>query len=57
MDITTLSVEQLKALAYDQVKLLNQTQQNLNMIEQELAKRTELKAKEEQGVKEVERKR
>jgi hypothetical protein len=41
MDIATLSVEALKALAYDQVKLLQQTQNNVAQIEQELAKRTE----------------
>ena len=39
MDITTLTEEGLKALAYEQVKLLNQAQNNLSLIEQELAKR------------------
>ena len=38
-DITTLTVEELKALAYDQILLLNQAQQNVNIIQQELAKR------------------
>lgn len=41
MDITTLTLEQLKALAYDQVCLLNQTQANIQAIEQEIAKRQE----------------
>ena len=38
-DITTLTVEELKALAYDQILLLNQAQQNIQIIEAELAKR------------------
>lgn len=43
MDITTLTETELKALAYEQVKLLNQAQHNLQMIEQELAKRNQPK--------------
>jgi len=39
MDITKLNLEQLKALAYDQVKLLNQTQHNIQVLEAEMAKR------------------
>ncbi len=39
MDITKLTDTELKALAYEQVKLLNAAQNNLAMIEQELAKR------------------
>ncbi len=41
MDITTLSLTELKALAYDQVLLLNRTQNNLAVIEQEIKKRNE----------------
>lgn len=41
MDIAKLSVTELEALAYKQVKLLNQTQSNLAVIEQELARRQE----------------
>lgn len=41
MDIATLSITELEALAYKQVKLLNQTQNNLAVIEQELAKRAQ----------------
>ena len=40
MDITTLTETELKALAYEQVKILNNTQNNLALIEQQLAKRT-----------------
>jgi len=39
MDITTLTIEQLKALAYDQILVLNQTQVNINMIQAEIVKR------------------
>jgi hypothetical protein len=43
MDITTLTIEQLKALAYDQILLLQQTQNNLNLIQAEIKKREEEK--------------
>lgn len=39
MDISELSITELKALGYEQIKLLNQTQQNLTIIEHELDKR------------------
>jgi len=39
VDIKTLSITELKALGFDQLTLLNQTQRNLAMIEQELASR------------------
>jgi hypothetical protein len=42
MDITTLSLTELKALAYEQLVLLNRTQNNLKIIEQEIAKRNNL---------------
>jgi phosphoribosyl-ATP pyrophosphohydrolase len=49
MNISELTVEQLKAMAYDQLVLLNQAQQNLNVIQQELQKREDAeKAKNEQ---------
>jgi hypothetical protein len=47
MDITKLTDEALKAIGYEQVKLLQATQHNLAMIEQELAKRNQ--TKEEQN--------
>jgi hypothetical protein len=39
MDISKLTLVELKALAYDQVLLLTRTQNNLAMIEQEIQKR------------------
>jgi len=39
MDITKLNENELKALAYEQMKLLQQTQQNLLILENELEKR------------------
>lgn len=39
MDLTSLTETELKSLAYDQVKNLNMAQNNLALIEQELAKR------------------
>jgi hypothetical protein len=39
MDLTTLDETQLKALGYEQVRMLNAAQNNLALIEQELAKR------------------
>lgn len=43
MDITTMTDTELKALAYEQVKLLQHTQLNIQAIEQELAKRNQSK--------------
>ena len=39
MDLTTMTIEQLKALGFDQMQILNQTQQNLNVIYAEIEKR------------------
>ena len=39
IDITKMSVTELKALAYEQVLLLNQAQANLQAIQAEIAKR------------------
>ena len=38
-DITTLTVEELKALTYDQLLIREQAQQNIITLQQELAKR------------------
>ena len=47
IDISALSVEALKALAYDQLVILNQTQANITAIEAEIRKRmTEVKPNE-----------
>jgi hypothetical protein len=43
MDISKMTVEELKALAYDQIVLLNQTQTNLNILQAEIAKRAKEK--------------
>lgn len=40
IDISVLSIEGLKALAYDQLVILNQTQANITAIEAEIRKRT-----------------
>jgi hypothetical protein len=48
MDISTLTETELKAIAYDQVKLLQQTQVNIQAIEQELKKRAEQPKEKEQ---------
>ena len=39
IDITKMTVTELKALAYEQVLLLNQTQANLQAIQAEISKR------------------
>ncbi len=46
MDITTMTLEQLKALAYDQIVLLQQTQNNLALLQAEIKKREEIKKEE-----------
>ena len=39
MDITKLSLTELKALCYDQIVLLNQTQANVTLLQNEIAKK------------------
>lgn len=39
MDISTLNMTELKALAYDQLVLLQQTQNNIRILEAEIQKR------------------
>jgi len=39
--IETMTELELKALCYDQILLLNQAQQNINIIQAELAKRNQ----------------
>lgn len=41
VDITQMSMSELKALAYDTIVTLNQTQQNLNVIQAEIQKRVQ----------------
>jgi hypothetical protein len=39
MEISKMSLEQLKSLCYDQIVLLNQTQANINVLQAEIAKK------------------
>lgn len=41
MDITTLSVQELKALVYDESVRIEQSQNNVRIINAEIAKRNE----------------
>ena len=41
MDITKLTIEELKALAYDEMIKLNTAQQNIQLIQAEINKRIE----------------
>ena len=52
MDITKLTVVELKALAYDELAKMEVAQNNLKTINQELAKRSQ-PAVEEKPVEEV----
>ena len=46
MDLTTITdIDKLKALAYDQIQLLNQAQQNLQMINARIQQLQEAPAK------------
>lgn len=47
MDITKLSITELKALGFDMVAELERTQQNLRTVNAELAKRQEVEVKED----------
>lgn len=46
MDIKTMTVEALKALAYDQLAQMESCKQNLSIINQEIATRNQKKAEE-----------
>ena len=41
IDLKTMTIEELKSLAYDQIVLLEQTKTNLNLIQQEIANKGE----------------
>ena len=48
MDITQKTLDELKSLAYDQLILLERARNNLNLLNQEIAKQIkELKSEEE----------
>ena len=51
MDISNLTIEQLKALAYDVISEAEKTQKNLQVINGEIAKKTELKRQSLQKAK------
>ena len=38
-DITKMTIEELKALAYDLIVMLQQTQNNINVVQAEIVKR------------------
>ncbi len=38
-DITTMDIKTLKAICFDQMVILQQTQQNINLIQQQIALR------------------
>ena len=40
LNIKTLSVEQLKAMAYDTLAIIEQNQRNLQLLNQEIAKKS-----------------
>lgn len=50
MDITTKTVDELKALAYDFMVDLQRVQNNLNILNAEIAKRAEKKVVESEVV-------
>ena len=45
MDLTKKTVEELKAMAYDQLAAKGQAEQNLQILNQEIAKRVSEEAK------------
>jgi sRNA-binding carbon storage regulator CsrA len=47
MDVTTMTIEQIKALAYDQIAIRENAERNLQILNNEIARR----AKEEQSEK------
>ena len=44
MNLEEMTIEQLKALAYDQIVAFNQAQANINLIQTEIAKREKVQA-------------
>lgn len=51
MDIATLDIKDLKALAYDELVKIEMSQQNLRLINTELAKHSEAPKSETKSVK------
>jgi len=52
LDITKLTDTEVKALAYEQLVARNQAQNNINVCEEELAKRAQSKTEVEEEVEE-----
>lgn len=42
-ELKDMSVEELKAMCYDQIVILEQTKNNITILQQEIQKRTEIK--------------
>ena len=55
MDLTKMTLEQLKSLAYEQIKLFEETRRNLQILDAEISKR-EKEVKEEPTKKQYEHK-
>ena len=47
MNLTELTIDQLKVIAFDQIQLLEQSKNNLSLIYTELSKRNESQVKDE----------
>lgn len=47
MNLTELTIDQLKVIAFDQIQLLEQSKNNLSLIYAELSKRDESQIKDE----------
>ena len=43
MDLTKMTLEQLKSLAYEQIKLFEETRRNLQILDAEILKKEEVK--------------
>jgi hypothetical protein len=53
MDVTTMTIEQLKALAYDQIVIRENAERNLQILNNEIARRA--KEEQEKSVKDIEK--
>jgi hypothetical protein len=53
MDVTTMTIEQLKALAYDQIVTRENAERNLQILNNEIARRA--KEEQEKSVKDIEK--
>ena len=51
MDLTKMTLEQLKSLAYEQIKLFEETRRNLQILDAEILKKEEVKEVKEEPTK------